>query len=131
MLIDDCASQLHYEAISGIELFNKGEFFEAHEALENAWRAEPGPIREMYQGILQVAVIYLHIQRNNYEGARKVAARCKPKLARCPNVCRGVNIANLRKDLENVLAAINLLGPSNLAAFDQRLFKPIHYERHP
>jgi predicted metal-dependent hydrolase len=56
------------EVRKGIDLFNRGEFFAAHEVLENAWRAEKGPIRSLYQGILQIVVGCYHIQRNNYLG---------------------------------------------------------------
>lgn len=128
MTTRDCSGPLHPAAQSGLTLFNKGEYFEAHEALESAWRDEPGPIRELYQGILQVAVTYLHIQRGNYQGAIKVAARCQPKLEAWPVECQGVAIGQLRGDLAAVLDALKRLGPENIDRFDQSLFKNIHYE---
>lgn len=128
MFTPDCSSPLHPAALEGLALFNLKDYFEAHEALENAWRAEPGQVRELYQGILQVAVTYLHIQRGNYEGAIKVSARCQSKLEAWPDTCRGVAIAQLRLDLAAVLAALKRLGPRNIADFDQSLFKPIKYE---
>jgi predicted metal-dependent hydrolase len=129
MLSDDCAAPLHPAAINGLALFNVGEYFEAHEALESAWRDETGPIRELYQGVLQVAVCYLHIQRGNYEGALKVGARCQPKLAAWSDHCRGVDIAQLRHDLNSVLDALQKMGPTQIGLFDQLLFKTIQYER--
>ncbi len=69
---DPCAEKLHPRAIEGLRLFNAGEYFEAHEALELAWRQERGPIRELYRGILQVGVAYYHILHNNYRGACKM-----------------------------------------------------------
>ena len=125
----DCDSPLHPEALRGIELFNAGEYFEAHEALENAWRAEPGPIRELYQGILQVAVTYLHIQRGNYGGATKVSARCRRKLDHWPDTCRGVDVAALRRNLATVMEALSRLGPERIRAFDTELFKKIEVKR--
>jgi uncharacterized protein len=121
----DCNSPLHPEALRGIELFNAGEYFEAHEALENAWRAEPGQSRELYQGILQVAVTYLHIQRGNYGGATKVAARCQIKLDQWPDACRGVEVAALRRNLATISEALARLGPERIRAFDTGLFKKI------
>jgi len=125
----DCSNPLPPAALHGLALFNAGEYFEAHEALESAWRDEPGPQRELYQGILQVAVTYLHIQRGNYAGALKVSARCLPKLAAWPDHCRGVPVAQLRRDLLSVLDALKRLGPEGIANFDQGLFKTIQYER--
>ena len=67
----DCQGQLSELGRKGVALFNQGAYFEAHEELELAWGAESGPIREVYRGILQVAVAYLHITRRNYRGAMK------------------------------------------------------------
>ena len=47
----------------GIAQFNRGEFFEQHETLEDLWREEPRPIRTLYQGILQIGVALYHVQR--------------------------------------------------------------------
>ena len=55
-----CDGTLHPKAIEGLKLFNEKKFFEAHEELEDAWRQETGEIRDLFQGILQVAVAFLH-----------------------------------------------------------------------
>ena len=125
----DCSAPLHPAALHGLELFNAGEYFEAHEALETAWRAERGPIRILYQGILQVAVAYLHTQRGNYGGAIALAERARSKLQTWPEVCRGVQVGDLLKDLALVTEALTNLGSQGITAFDQRLFKPVKFER--
>ncbi|HRQ33635.1 MAG TPA: DUF309 domain-containing protein, partial [Anaerolineales bacterium] len=65
-LFDERYAPLHPSAIEGLRLFNNGKYFEAHEALETAWLEERGKIRDLYRGILQVGVAYLHITRGNY-----------------------------------------------------------------
>lgn len=129
MNIDDCSLPLHPAALAGLALFNAGEYFEAHEALEDAWREEQGDVRLLYQGMLQIAVVYMHIQRSNYEGAVQLYERALPKLERWPDVCRGVDIASLRVDAARVMEAVNRLGPQRLMVFDQGLFRPIRYEK--
>jgi uncharacterized protein len=62
---------LPQEFWEGVACFNEQRYFEAHEALETAWRNEPGRIRELYQGILQLGVAYFHIRRGNIRGALK------------------------------------------------------------
>ena len=79
-----CQAGLDVRVLVGLELYNAREYFECHEVLENAWRAEKGPIRELYRGILQIAVGYYHIQRGNYIGARKMFKRCRRWLAPFP-----------------------------------------------
>jgi len=74
-VLDLCSAPLHPQAAEGLRLFNAGKYFEAHEALEDAWNAETGRVRELYRGILQIAVVYLHVTRGNYNGAVKVYGR--------------------------------------------------------
>lgn len=123
-----CQGKLHPLAISGIELFNAGEFFEAHEALELAWRDEPGPVRELYRGILQIAVAYLHIERGNYPGAVKMFIRSRTWLVPFPAACRGIDLLHFRQDYGRVEALLHEVGPRGLDRIDRSLFKPIHYE---
>jgi predicted metal-dependent hydrolase len=125
----DCERPLHPQAVEGLELFNRGLYFEAHEALEAAWREEAAPIRELYRGILQAAVVYLHITRANFPGAVKVYARCQKWLAPWPEKCRGVDVGQLRRDLQAAILQVEKLGPQRLAAFDPALLKPVAYEK--
>jgi putative PIN family toxin of toxin-antitoxin system len=126
---DDCASALHPQAKEGLRLFNEGKYFEAHEALEAVWRAETGRIRELYQGILQAAVVYHHILRGNYAGAVKVYGSCMKWLNAWPESCRGVNVGQLRADLEQVIAEVQRLGPEHIAEFDRSRLKPVVWDK--
>lgn len=117
--------QLHPEAVLGIALFNQHKFFEAHEALETAWREETGALRELYRGILQVGVAYYHIQRGNYNGARKLFQRARRWLAPFPKVCCGVPVADLLSDLQRAEEELLRLGPDRIQHFNPGLFKPV------
>jgi predicted metal-dependent hydrolase len=119
-----CEETLHPLAIEGLRLFNAGQYFEAHEALETAWKDEKGPIRELYRGILQVAVGYLHITRGNYIGALKMFKRCRPWLAPFPDQCRGIEVGQLKRDFQAVESELRRLGPQGIQSFNPRLLKP-------
>ena len=100
----------------GIVEFNRGEYFEQHELLEQAWLEEARPVREMYQGILQVGVAFLQIQRNNWAGAIKMFRRGLPRLRTLPPVCQGVRIAEFRSAAEAIHQEIAGLGAARLAS---------------
>jgi predicted metal-dependent hydrolase len=54
----------------GVELFNDGLYWEAHEAWEQTWIPDRrGPDRGFYKGLIQVAAGCLHYQRRNRRGA--------------------------------------------------------------
>lgn len=108
-------------------MFNAGEFFEAHEELETAWREETGEIRDLYRGILQVAVTYLHITRRNYDGAVKVYGRSLKWTRDWGDVCRGINVKKFREDAETVMKEVERLGRQRIAAFDLSFFQPIQW----
>ena len=125
---DLCNGPLHPRALDGIKLFNRREFFEAHEALEDAWRTTDTPLRELYRGILQISVVYLHITRGNYAGALKVYHRSKKWLVDWPDTCRGIDVGELRRDLDTVIAKVRELGQNGQAQFDRSVLKAINYE---
>ncbi len=124
-LAADCAGELSALARQGIELFNRQEFFEAHEVLEHAWNEDPSPGRELYRGILQVAVAYLQIERGNYNGALKMFLRLRQWLDPLPDQCRGVNVAQLRAEALAARAELERLGVEKIAEFNRGLFKPL------
>ena len=123
--VRECDGVIHPKAIEGLKLFNQKKFFEAHEELEEAWRDERGPIRELYRGILQTAVIYLHITRGNYNGAIKVYERCIKWLNDWPDICRGIYVGKLKSDLEPVMLEVRRLGGERIVYFNSSLFKDI------
>lgn len=119
--------ELHPQAIHGLHLMNSGHYFEAHEALELAWRAEPGTIRDLYRGILQVAVMYHHVTRRNFRGAIKVYQRCMPWLAPFPPFCHGINIGKLRQNCQEVYTELSRLGPNGMPNFNTAFLKPVEF----
>ncbi len=125
----DCKGPLHPKAIEGLELFNNGHYWKAHEALEAAWREETDPIRELYRGILQAGVVYLHITRYNFAGAMKVYQRSQKWLTLWPENCRGVAVGQLQRDLKRAVFEVQKLGPNRMAEFDLSLLKPVIYDK--
>lgn len=61
--------------LRGISLFNNAEFFNAHEALEDVWRAAPPENKKFLQGLVQVAVAFHHYSTGNRVGMRSVLER--------------------------------------------------------
>ncbi|MFN8405140.1 MAG: DUF309 domain-containing protein [Anaerolineales bacterium] len=125
---DDCNAPLHPRAAEGLRLFNEGKYFEAHEALEEAWLDEKGKVRDLYRGILQVGVAYLHITRENYDGAIKVYKRSQRWLKDWADVCRGIHVEELRRDAEDAINEVMRLGKERIGEFDAARLKPVRWE---
>src|SRR5437879_10594544 len=89
----------------GIELFNRGLYWEAHEAWEEAWTPDRrGPDRGFYKGLIQVAAGCLHYRRRNRRGTvnkwRSGSGYLRPYLPRH----RDVELAALVAEVDAMLA---------------------------
>ena len=85
--------------IEGIKLFNSAEFFEAHEVLEDVWRAAPAAEKRFLQGLIQVAVALHHHSKGNRTGARSLLARARRNLSGYPDEFVGIDLKPLLTSL--------------------------------
>jgi hypothetical protein len=53
----------------GIDLYNRGEYFEAHEVLEGPWKQMTGAERDIYQGLIKASAAFHHASRTKWRGA--------------------------------------------------------------
>ena len=77
-------------------LYRNGEFFEAHETLENEWRKASGEEKQKLHGLIHGSVARLHHERGNAEGAARQMVRMRVRLrcfAECAEFVREVESA--------------------------------------
>ena len=91
----------------GIDLFNGGEYWEAHEAWEQEWMPDrKGPDAAFYKGLIQIAAGCLHYTRRNRRGAinkwRSGADYLRPYLP----AHNGVRLSPLVETADRFLEAI-------------------------
>jgi uncharacterized protein len=68
-------------AALGGQLLAEGRPFHAHEVFEAAWKSEPGPGRELWRGLAQIAVGLTHARRGNADGAVALLRRGASEVA--------------------------------------------------
>lgn len=124
-LAGQCGDPLPAEAIEAIRKFNAGEFYKQHDLLEALWMKEGGPVRSLYQGILQVGIAYYQVTRGNRRGAVKMLHRARQWLAALPDACRGVDVAKLRQDADRVLAELEGMRDEDIGQFERKLLRPV------
>ena len=92
----------------GIELFNSGRYWDAHEAWEHEWTPDrKGAESGFYKGLIQVAAGCLHYQRRNRRGAVNKWTSGARYLRAYPPVHRGVRISELIEQVDRYLDAIS------------------------
>ena len=116
-----CQDALTPQVREGIALFNRGAFFEQHEVLEAAWMAEPGAVRDLYRGILQIGVGLLHRERGNRQGALNLLQYGIDRLAPFEPECMGVDVHALREAAIRLRAVVEATSAEDLATVDPAL----------
>ncbi len=101
-----------------VELFDAGRYWDAHEALEDHWREDRV---DFYKGMIQVAAAFVHVDKRNWLGARKVLLRALPYLEACPASHRGFDVAAVCDHGRRLLEAVERLEAGELEEFDESL----------
>ncbi len=109
------------ELLQGIAEFNRGEFYQCHDTLEELWAAESQPIRHLYQGILQIGVTFYHLRAQRYRPVVSLLTTGSNYLTPFAPVCMGVNVSKLLDGAADCLDHAQQLGPERLNDFDWSL----------
>ena len=89
----------------GIELFNEGQFFEAHDAWEEIWNLTLDRRRErFYRAIIQSAVTLELLRRGRAVGVRQVFCSCIELFEGLPDIFMGLNIPQHIERLRTAIA---------------------------
>ncbi len=86
----------------GLRLIRRGAYFDAHEELEDEWRGAPPEERDFLQGLVHVAVAWLHAERGNRNGCARQLVKAERRLGAYAPTHRGVAVDVV---LEDVAAA--------------------------
>lgn len=55
----------------GIDLFNKGKYYECHDVLEGLWKETNNEYKDLYKGLIHLAVAMYLLGQNRLSGAIK------------------------------------------------------------
>jgi uncharacterized protein len=90
----------------------EGAYFEAHEALEDAWRAARPEEKDFFQGLVHVTVAWYQAGRGNRVGCERQLEKAQRRLAAFAPGHRDVDLASV---LEQVRAADEVVASGSLA----------------
>ncbi len=91
---------------AAISLFNAREWYACHDGFEELWHETGGPMRPVLQGILQVAVAHLHLERGNLRGATILLGEGLGRLQGAGPEALGLNLQLLRGQAQARLQAL-------------------------
>lgn len=107
--------------------FNAGRYFEAHEVLEPLWLSVRGRAEaRFYQGLIQLAGAFVHLQKGRAEPARALLRRCGEQWEGYPARYAGLDLTRLRGQVADWLAAVEARQLERFTAAAPRLERPRH-----
>lgn len=80
---------------AALELVRDGRGFDAHEVFEGAWRAAPDDERDLYQGLVHVAVATYQDSRGHAVGRTRQLEKALRRLAPYAPSYEGIDIEGL------------------------------------
>jgi hypothetical protein len=98
--------------LAGIDLFNRGDYFEAHEVWEELWLDCPSAERRFYQALIQAAVAIYHFGRGNNTGAARLARSGKRYMDAYRPSHSGLDVDGFWRQVEAYIAPALMEGAS-------------------
>lgn len=90
----------------GLEEIRAGRYFEAHEQLEEAWRAASAEERDFFQGLVHVAVAWYQADRGRPVATGRQLEKATRRLAPFAPTHRGVDVEGVLVQVEAAQARV-------------------------
>ena len=91
--------QLFFE---GLRAYEEKYFFEAHELWEELWSEYYLADRTLIQGLIQLAVSFVHLGNGNLNGAKSLLKKSADKFSSVCGVHWGINIDHLNQQIVEI-----------------------------
>jgi predicted metal-dependent hydrolase len=129
--MDDPTNSYEPRYLAGIVLFNRHDFFEAHEVWESLWQDCCGPERRFYQGLIQAAVGLLHFGNGNLRGAVKLYRSGRDYMERYGSPFLGLDNRTFWQQMEQCFAEVLAGPPDRRVELDPGLIPHIELDPPP
>jgi len=121
--VDSDSSPAGSGAVEGlaaaVHAFNRGDYLEAHELLEELWEADEGAGANFYKGLIQAAVCLHHFADGNAEGARKLYAGHRRYLGQFLPTHANLDVAGALAEMSRCLAPLLAASSGEGPSFDR------------
>ena len=115
----------------GLELFNKRDFFECHEVIEELWlETKPDPYSDLYKGVIQAASALHQWKRGYLGGAHRLFLSSVKYLEPYEPAALGLDVAKLLKDMRGCFEGLGRSGGNDTPAPPDDSMPILKYRSH-
>jgi uncharacterized protein len=100
--------------LDGVQLFNQGRYWDAHERWEHCWLMASEPEATFYKGIIQAAAALVHWRKGNQRGLRRNWAKSRPKLVAVVSLVDRLDLEGLIVEMDRFVIAEGHARPPRL-----------------
>lgn len=115
------------QGLEGINLYNQGLYWEAHEAWEFIWHTKKGRERAFYQAMIHVAAAMLKVNRLQFPGAHSQLTKALERFSVSGPLTTGTNDEEFRSKTVACRDELLKLGPENMEEFNRSLYPEIKF----
>src|SRR5580698_2752264 len=95
----------HY--LGYFDCFNRGEFYEAHDVLEQLWlKDKHGPNGAFYKGLIQLTGAFVHLQKNRLRPAAALFKLARTNFEKYPDLHDRLNLQAVRAIIHHWLGEL-------------------------
>ena len=106
-MTEESAKSFKDSFLTALNLFNKHQWYEAHDAFEEIWNYVDGDERQVIQGILQVSVSQFHLSKGNLNGATILLGEGLGRIKTRTKIDLGIDLESLCSCLEDLLRKLH------------------------
>lgn len=94
----------HY--LGFFECFNRGEYYEAHDVLEELWLVcRKGPEDAFYKGLIQLAGAFVHYRKGRRQPGAALLKLAAANFQKYPPIHQDLDLGEIRQRIQRWLAA--------------------------
>ena len=102
-MTEESAKSFKDSFLTALNLFNKHQWYEAHDAFEEIWNSADGDERQVIHGILQVSVSQFHLSKGNLNGATILLGEGLGRIKTRTKINLGIDLESFCRCLEDLL----------------------------
>ena len=103
---------------AGRELFNAGDYHDAHEQIEQLWEATHDESSDFFKGLIQAAIALHHFRKGNLAGAKKLYSGHRRYLAPYLPTHLGLDVAAFLDEMQSFLRPVLRAREGDVVAFE-------------
>jgi uncharacterized protein len=96
------------EFYAGLELFNRGFYFECHDVWEEIWGDAKGKNKIFYQALIMSAVSLYHFGNENLEGALSCLQKAERQFSQLPEEFLGLHVTRFVQQMKQFFEGMAL-----------------------